>query len=103
MSDPARLMKLEKIRDWLDQIDDEILRLLHTRASLVREVARVKHQRAASLQASEREASLLRRVQQSSRVLGLDDDYTSELWSRVIWHAKQLQCRELGVPTFLSR
>lgn len=104
MEQPIKLMDLRgEVRPWLDRIDNEILVLLHTRAKIVREVARIKRVKGETLQASEREASMLARMRTMARVLGVDLDFVSELWSLVIWHSKQEQCAELGIETFMNK
>ena len=101
MPDQA-LMSLDEIRDRLDLGDTQMLEWLATRASLVREVARIKQAKGASLQAAEREASMFARKQIQCRVLGLDFDYVAELVALMIWHSKQIECDELGRDTFLD-
>ena len=101
MPDQA-LMSLDEIRDRLDLGDTQMLEWLATRARLVREVARIKEAKGASLQSAEREASMFARKQIQCRVLGLDFDYVAELVSLMIWHSKQIECDELGRDTFLD-
>ena len=96
------LMSLDEIRDRLDLGDTQMLEWLATRASLVREVARIKEAKGASLQAAGREASMFARKQIQCRVLGLDFHYVAELVSLMIWHSKQIECDELGRDTFLD-
>ena len=96
------LMSLDEIRDRLDLGDTQMLEWLATRASLVREVARIKEAKGASLQAADREASMFARKQIQCRVLGLDFHYVAELVSLMIWHSKQIECDELGRDTFLD-
>ena len=96
------LMSLDEIRDRLDLGDTQMLEWLATRARLVREVARIKQAKGASLQAAEREASMFARKEIQCRVLGLDFDYVAELIALMIWHSKQIECDELGRDTFLD-
>ena len=96
------LMSLDEIRDRLDLGDTQMLEWLATRASLVREVARIKEAKGASLQSADREASMFARKQIQCRVLGLDFHYVAELVSLMIWHSKQIECDELGRDTFLD-
>ena len=96
------LMTLDEIRDRLDLGDTQMLEWLATRANLVREVARIKEAKGASLQAADREASMFARKQIQCRVLGLDFHYVAELVSLMIWHSKQIECDELGRGTFLD-
>ncbi|MCH9674541.1 MAG: methyltransferase domain-containing protein, partial [Gammaproteobacteria bacterium] len=96
------LMTLEEIRDRLDLGDTQMLEWLATRANLVREVARIKDAKNASLQAADREASMFAKKQIQCRVHGLDFDYVSEIVSLMIWHSKQIECDELDRDTFLN-
>ncbi|MCY4454235.1 MAG: methyltransferase domain-containing protein [Immundisolibacterales bacterium] len=96
------LMSLDEIRDRLDLGDTQMLEWLATRASLVREVARIKEAKGVSLQSADREASMFARKQIQCRVLGLDFHYVAELVSLMIWHSKQIECDELGRDTFLD-
>jgi chorismate mutase/predicted RNA methylase len=102
MSENVPLMTLEEIRDRLDLGDSQMLEWLATRANLVREVARIKDAKGASLQAADREASMFAKKQIQCRVLGLDFDYISEIVSLMIWHSKQIECEELGRDTFMD-
>ena len=95
-------MSLDEIRARLDLGDTQMLEWLATRANLVREVARIKEAKGASLQAADREASMFARKQIQCRVLGLDFHYVAELVSLMIWHSKQIECDELGRDTFLD-
>lgn len=101
-ADDQPLMTLEEIRNRLDLGDSQMLEWLATRANLVREVARIKDRKGASLQAADREASMFAKKQIQCRVLGLDFDYVSEIVSLMIWHSKQIECDELGRDTFLN-
>jgi chorismate mutase/SAM-dependent methyltransferase len=96
------LMTLEEIRDRLDLGDTQMLEWLATRANLVREVARIKEAKGASLQAADREASMFAKKRVQCRVHGLDFDYVSEIVSLMIWHSKQIECEELDRDTFLN-
>jgi chorismate mutase/prephenate dehydratase len=58
--------ELAPLRQRIDAIDDEILRLLNERAGVVLEVARVKHSRQAQLHVPEREAAILKRLMESN-------------------------------------
>lgn len=98
----SNFMTLEEIRDRLDLGDTQMLEWLATRANLVREVARIKQAKNASLQAADREASMFAKKQQQCRVHGLDFDYVSEIVSLMIWHSKQIECDELDRETFLN-
>lgn len=92
---------LKTVRDELDSIDRKMLQLLQQRDSLVREVAKIKGGSRASIQAAHREASMLARLEIASKELNLDADFVKELWSLIIWHAKQSQRDFLGLKTFL--
>lgn len=96
------LMTLDEIRNRLDLGDTQMLEWLATRANLVREVARIKQAKGASLQAADREASMFVKKQQQCRVHGLDFDYLAEIVSLMIWHSKQIECDELDLDTFLD-
>src|SRR5215217_7716258 len=53
-------MKLPAIREKIDAIDDQLIRLLNERADLVHEVGLVKKANGTEIYAPEREESLLR-------------------------------------------
>ena len=99
---PDDLMTLDEIRHRLDLGDTQMLEWLATRANLVREVARIKKAKGASLQAADREAMMFAKKQQQCRVHGLDFDYVAEIVSLMIWHSKQIECDELELDTFLD-
>ncbi|HEY0789589.1 MAG TPA: prephenate dehydratase [Chthoniobacterales bacterium] len=59
--------KLEKIRQQIDEIDTELIRLLNARADLVHDVGLIKKEAGLSIYAPEREESLLQGLVEKSR------------------------------------
>ncbi len=59
--------KLKRLREKIDRIDEEILRLLNERASVVLEIAKVKSRENVNFYSPEREREILERLQTLNR------------------------------------
>ncbi|MFZ9314544.1 MAG: prephenate dehydratase [Burkholderiaceae bacterium] len=84
---------LRQLRDRIDAIDDEILRLLVQRASVVQQVGHVKQQSGAPVFRPEREVSILERLCAANRAQGgaLPDASIAAIFIEIISGCRALE------------
>lgn len=82
--------ELKKCREHIDQIDDQLLRLLNQRAGLAQQIGHLKDNGA--VLRPEREAQILRRLQQANPG-PLSNDAVAQLYTEIM-----SQCRALEAP-----
>ena len=75
---------MEKLRQKIDQVDQQILKLLWQRKDLVLRIAQIKQEQELPLKQPEREKIVLERVTQLSQNLGLNPKFTKDLFKLII-------------------
>ena len=65
----AEVLSIEELRNRIDVIDEQLVRLLNVRVACAVEVGRLKHEAALPIYQPEREAEVLNRVRQSATEL----------------------------------
>lgn len=96
-----RKSDLPEIRTRIDELNRAMLDILTERVLLVRQVARKKQEKGASIHAPVREAQVFHWLEQECVKRGLDGNYMLGLMSLIIAHAKDAECEELGLDTFM--
>lgn len=76
--------ELAALRDQIDNVDKELLRLLAKRLDLVAEVGEVKSQHGLPIYAPEREASMLASRRSEAQALGVAPDLIEDILRRVM-------------------
>ena len=87
-------MDLKELRNEIDDIDDEILRLFERRMDICRDIARYKKQNNIPVLSSNRETEILNKVRASSASYLSDGAVT--LFSTIMDISKDLQAEELA-------
>jgi len=86
-------MTIEELRERIDVIDEQLVRLLNVRVACAVEVGRLKHEAALPIYQPEREAEVLTRVRRSAA--GLAGPLTAEavvrIFERVIDEARRAE------------
>ncbi len=85
--------KLMELRQRLDKIDSQIVRLLEVRAGLVRSVAEHKKERSISIIQKEREEEIMKKLEGYSMDTGLDKEFLQDIFMRIIEESKKEQKR----------
>lgn len=88
---------IPSMRDEIDRIDRQLVKLLAARLTGSVEIARVKASRDLDLHAPDREAELIAEVREDAEELGLDPAYAEELMEVVLRHSRAAQRRALGL------
>jgi chorismate mutase/prephenate dehydrogenase len=91
--------KLNALRAQIDQVDAEILALMHKRMAIVTEVAKAKREEGVSLRDPVREAAILDSRRQRAGELGLSADFVESLFRLIMWASREYQASlRAGVP-----
>ena len=86
--------KLKQLREQIDRLDDELLKLVNQRAELARQIGRLKED--GNVLRPEREAQVLQRVQKNNNG-PLSNDAVAQLFTEVM-----SQCRALEAPLMVA-
>lgn len=82
---------LEKLREEIREVDDQILKLVSKRLELVKKIGEIKRKRGLPIVDSNVEKEVIERALVSSREFGLDRDFTVKLVNLLIAEAVRLQ------------
>ncbi len=100
--DPAcfeRLMDalgIPSLRDEIDRIDRQVIRLLGRRLQSSVDIARIKAERDLEMRSPDREAELIAEIRDDAAAVGMDPDYAQELMEVVLSHSRAAQRRAVG-------
>ena len=84
------------LRDEIDRIDRQLVKLLSARLNSSVEIARIKAERDLEIYAPDREAELIAEAREDAEALEIDPDYAQELMEVVLRHSRAAQRRALG-------
>jgi chorismate mutase/prephenate dehydratase len=82
---------MEEIRNKINQIDEQFLKLLSERRKLSLEIVKLKNQEKSSIRDRKREKELLTRLIETGRKYGLDSHYVSKIFYEIIDDSVKLQ------------
>ena len=83
--------ELQKLRDAIVALDDELIRLIGQRRELVLEIGALKERLGLPVLDPGREAKVVRRAAERSRELGVDEELTRDVIRRIIASARAEQ------------
>lgn len=86
--------EIDRIRERIDEIDDRLLRLLNDRATLVVELAKLKHEHGLQLFDPERERQIHARLAEANGG-PLPPDAVARVFERIIDEARRLERTEV--------
>lgn len=81
---PHQCTQISEVRNEIDHIDAEIIRLLSVRSDYVREVVKYKDRTAQAIDAPERRAAVIDSRREWAQQAGLDPQVIGEIWDRLI-------------------
>jgi len=99
---PAAFSKLMEslgipmLRDEIDRIDRQLVKLIARRLHSSVEIAQIKTVRGLTLRTPEREDELIAEARDDAAVLGIDPDYAEDLMRLVLEHSRRAQRRSVG-------
>jgi|GEM_PF-1681311 3-deoxy-7-phosphoheptulonate synthase len=101
--DPACLERLmdalgiPSLRDEIDRIDRQVIRLLGRRLENSVDIARIKAQRDLAMRSPDREAELIAEMRDDAVAVGMNPDYAQELMEVVLNHSRAAQRDAVGM------
>jgi 3-deoxy-7-phosphoheptulonate synthase len=87
---------IPSLRDEIDRIDRELLKLVARRLQDSVDIARIKAVRRLTMRSPDREAELIREAREDAEALGMDPDYAEELMELILRYSRLAQRRALG-------
>ncbi len=75
---------LEELRNEIDVIDEELVRLIAKRLRIVREIARFKVENRIKLLDTQREFKVIEKVRKFSQELGVDPEYLETIFKIIM-------------------
>ena len=89
----AEVLSIEELRNRIDVIDEQLIRLLNVRVACAVEVGRLKHEAGMAIYQPEREAQVLTRVRASAVDLSgpLEAEAVVRIFERVIDEARRAE------------
>lgn len=94
-SELMEALGIPSMRDEIDRVDRELLKMLARRLSSSVEIARIKAGRGLAMRSPRREEELIAEVREDAEYLGLDPTYAEELMEVVLRHSRAAQRRAL--------
>ena len=82
---------IPSLRDEIDRIDRELVRLVARRLHSSIEIARIKATKGLPLRSPERESELVAEVAADAERIGVDPDFAAELMTLVLDHSRHAQ------------
>jgi len=83
-------MDIKSLRDKIDSIDKEILKLLNQRAEIAREIGEIKLSNSMEILDKKREKSIIRRIK-ALNTGPLTDESVAKIFSEIILACRMLQ------------
>ena len=80
---------IENNRKKIDEIDEEIIRLLNERMKLSKEIGKIKQKNNISIEDKEREKELIKKLFQKKE--DLSEDFIEETYSIILKYSKKQQ------------
>ena len=92
---PANKKKLNQIRIRLDKLDNNLLKLIKKRSSLVKEVLKVKIHKKEIID-QKRISFILKKIKKKSIQTNIDPKITNRIWKNMIWSFIDYEKRNFG-------
>ena len=90
------ILGIPTLRDEIDRIDRELLKLVARRLKGSVEIARIKAERRITLRSPDRESELLEEARADALALGIDPEHAAELMRLILEHSRTAQRRALA-------
>tara|TARA_B110001452_G_scaffold229774_1_gene205820 strand:+ start:1534 stop:1824 length:291 start_codon:yes stop_codon:yes gene_type:complete len=81
---PNNRVKLNKLRNKLDKIDNDLLKIIKIRSNFVKEVLKLKNSKSEIVD-NKRINFILKKIKKKSIYLKIDPKITHRIWKNMIW------------------
>ena len=81
---PNNRVKLNKLRNKLDKIDNDLLKIIKIRSKFVKEVLKLKNSKSEIVD-NKRINFILKKIKKKSIYLNIDPKITHRIWKNMIW------------------
>ena len=81
---PENKKKLNKIRNKLDKLDNQLLSLIKYRTNLINNVIELKQYKKEIVD-KKRIETILKKIKHKSKKLNIDSQITNRIWKNMIW------------------
>ena len=94
----AEVLNIEELRERIDVIDQQLVRLLNVRVACAVEVGKLKHELGMPVYQPDREAKVLAKVKQSAHELAgpLTSEAVARIFERIIDEARRAERQSSG-------
>ncbi|MBI2436805.1 MAG: chorismate mutase [Candidatus Magasanikbacteria bacterium] len=84
---------LENLREEINGIDEQILKLLKTRFEIAQEIGKIKKEQGTQIDDTLREEELFEMYEKLARELGLDGEFVKKIFEEIILESKRIQTK----------
>lgn len=82
---------LQRLREAIDETDDQLLTILAERAALSKQIATVKADTGMAILDSQREFDILNRLAQKADALGIPRTFVNQIFKLIMEQSRQIQ------------
>jgi len=83
--------EIENLRKRIDEINDNILKLLSEREKICKEMGKIKKQNGLEVRNEKREQGIIFKLREGARELDLDEEYVEKLFRLMIENSRKIQ------------
>lgn len=84
-------MKLEDLREQIDEIDEELVEVISRRLSIMPEVAEIKRSRNVGIDQEGREREVIENIRKKAEERRMDPDFVERIMTEIISESKKIQ------------
>jgi len=92
----SKFNTLDQLREQIDRADQELLYILKRRFQTAKKIAKHKQKNNIKIIDSNRENDLIITIIAKARTMGLDDNFTRELFEIILDESKRIQEEEIS-------
>src|SRR5437773_7030423 len=87
---------LDKLRQNLDQVDEELINLVAKRMDVVRELIKIKSRKSDGIKDSERERAVMQHIEKVARDHNISAPFARKLFREIMNYSLSEQARHIG-------
>ena len=83
--------KIENLRKRIDEINDNILKLLGEREKICKEIGGIKKQNGMAIKDEKREEEIFSKLREKAKELDLDEEHVEKLFRLIIKNSRKIE------------